>query len=52
MTFSAKKYLVIQTLSFKKDLKEVLNYIAFKLNESSTSKKFYTNLLSKIYSYN
>ena len=50
MTFSAKKYLVLQTLSFKKDLKEVLDYIAFKLNEPITSKKFYDNLLTKIYS--
>jgi len=50
MTFSAKKYLVIQTLSFKKDLKEVLDYIAFKLNEPIISKKFYDNLLTKIYS--
>lgn len=49
MTFSAKKYLVIQTLTFKKELNEALNYIAFKLNEPITSKKFYNNLLTKIY---
>jgi len=50
MTFSAKKYLVIQTPSFEKELNETLNYIAFKLNEPITSKKFYNKLSSKIFS--
>lgn len=50
MTFFAKKYLVIQTPSFEKELNQILNYIAFKLNEPITSKKFYNDLLTKIYS--
>lgn len=50
MTFSAKKYSLIQTPSFEKELNEILNYISFKLNEPITSKNFYYNLLTKIYS--
>lgn len=43
MTFSAKKYSLVQTPSFEKELNEILNYISFKLNEPNTSKKFYNN---------
>lgn len=50
MTFSTKKFSIIQTPSFEKDLNETLNYIAFKLNEPITSKKFYNKLSNKIFS--
>lgn len=50
MTFSAKKYSLIQTPSFEKELNETLNYISFKLNEPITAKKFYNKLSNKIFS--
>lgn len=50
MTFSAKKYSIIHTPSFEKELKEIIRYITFNLNEHITSKKFYNNLLTRIYS--
>lgn len=44
-----KKYKIIWSPPFKRDLDNILNYLSFNLKEPRISKKFYTKVVNNLY---